>query len=116
MRNVIQWLDPIGSASVVGLSALPSALAQEVGPLPTALITATASPGASSQAVDALQSQVLNQFNSPKTGAGIDSEEHTSPEVLTFTFFGPTSQVDTVAQALRNSNLFDSVAVDNGDS
>ena len=116
MRNVIQWLDPIGSASVVGLSALPSALAQEVGPLPTALITATASPGASSQAVDALQSQVLNRFNSPTTGGGIDSEEQTSPEVLTFTFFGPVSQVDAVAEALRSSNLFDSVAVDNGDS
>jgi hypothetical protein len=116
LHNVIQWLDPIGSANVVETSALPSALAQEVGPLPTALITATANPGASTQAIDALESQVLTRFNSPKTGAGIDSYEHTSPEVLTFTFFGPASQVDAVAQALRSSNLFASVAVDNGDS
>ncbi len=116
MRNVIQWLDPIGSASVVETSALPSALAQEVGPLPTALITATANPGASAEAIDALQSQVLNRFSSPTTGGGIDSEEQTSPEVLTFTFFGPASQVDAVAQALRSSKLFDSVTVDNGDS
>ena len=99
MRNVIQWLDPIGSASVVETSALPPVLAQEAGPLPTALITATANPGVSTQAIDALQIQVLNQFNSPETGAGIDSEEQTSPEVLTFTFFGPTSQVDAVARS-----------------
>ncbi len=116
MRNVIQWLDPIGSASVVETSALPPALAQQAGPLPTALITATASPGASAQAIGALQTQVLNQYNSPTTGGGIDSEEQTSPEVLTFTFFGPVSQVDAVAQALRSSNLFDSVVVDYGDS
>ena len=116
LHDVIQWLDPIGSASVVETSALPSALAQQAGPLPIALITATANPGASTQAIDALQSQVLNRFSSPKTGAGIDSEERTSPEVLSFTFFGPASQVDAVAQALRSSNLFDSVTVDNGDS
>jgi len=80
------------------------------------LITATANPGVSTETIDALESQVLNRFNSPKTGAGIDSEEQTSPEVLTFTFFGPASQVDAVAHALRSSNLFDSVVVDNGDS
>jgi hypothetical protein len=116
LHNLIQWLDPIGSARVVETSALPPALAQQAGPLPTALITATANPGVSPQAIDALQSQVLNRFNSPKTGAGIDSEEQTSPETVTFTFFGPVSQVDAVAQALRSSNLFASVAVDNGDS
>jgi hypothetical protein len=115
LHNVIQWLDPIGSTRVVETSALPSALAQEAGPLPTALITATANPGVSTQAIDALESQVLNQFSSPNTGAGIDSEERTSPEALTFTFFGPVSQVDAVAHALRSSNLFDSEVVDNGD-
>jgi len=117
LHDTIQWLDPIGAPSGVHTSDLPPTLAQQAGPLPTALITATASSGVSTQTIDTLQTQVLSRFNVPGSGAPIDSELRSapSPEILSFTFYGPESQVRDVANVLQSSALFASVDVDYGD-
>jgi hypothetical protein len=117
LHDTIQWLDPIGTPSVVHTADLPPTLAQQAGPLPTALITATASLHVSTQTIDTLETQILSRFNAPGSGAPIDSELRSapSPEVLSFTFYGPESQVHDVANVLQSSALFASVDVDYGD-
>jgi hypothetical protein len=101
----LQWLDPVGTPSVVGLSSLPPGL-----PL---YVFATVKPGVGLDQVEAFVQPLLRQYQSAVQSGGSNAPGPEDPNVTawfdwSFNTSGPV--VDQFEQALRASGLFASVA------
>jgi hypothetical protein len=109
---VIQWIDPTNPVQVVDGTSLPSEL--HPAPVPTALFTATTKPGTTGAQITALDQQMIQQFG-VVAFSSIDNGDVQldGTQTMVFTYNGPSSQVQAVAQALRNSQIVASVVVDN---
>ena len=106
----IQWLDPIGSPTVVDTASIPPFL--RPNPPPTAVIVAIGKRGVSAIPLNDLQGELYARFGA--SAAGYSAA--TGGGIMTFTFDGPRSQVQNCAKALRHSDLIASVKVDDGTS
>lgn len=106
----IQWLDPIGSPTVVDTASIPPFLSPR--PPPTAVIVAIGKRSVSAIPLNDLQGELYARF-----GASGDSGYAAARGggIMTFTFDGPRSQVQNYAKALRHSDLIASVKVNYGD-
>jgi hypothetical protein len=112
---VIQWIDPTNPVQVVDSTSLPSEL--HPAPVPTALFTTTAEPGTTDAQITALDQQMIQQFGAGAFSAITNGDvQLDGSRTMIFTFNGPSSQVQAVAQSLRNSQIVASVVVDNGDT
>ena len=105
----IQWLDPIGSPTVVDTASIPPFL--RPNPPPTAVIVAIGKRGVSAIPLNDLQGELYARFGA--SAAGYSAA--TGGGIMTFTFDGPRSQVQNCAKALRHSDLIASVKVNYGD-
>ena len=101
----LQWLDPIGSPSVIGLSDLPAGL--------PVYVFATTKPGLSYDdavtAVDNVAQPYFSFFKSIESGSTIPSNPN-SPGLFQWSFAGPGPVVSQFMQTLRASGLFASVS------
>jgi hypothetical protein len=101
----LQWLDPIGSPSVIGLSDLPAGL--------PVYVFATTKPGLSYDAallpVNHLAQPYFSSFRSIESGVA-DQSNPNSPGLFQWSFAGPGPVVDQFMQTLRASGLFASVS------
>jgi hypothetical protein len=101
----LQWLDPIGSPSVIGLSNLPAGL--------PVYVFATTKPGLSYD--DALTvvhdvAQPYFSFFKSIQSQITDPSNPNSPGLFQWSFAGPGPAVDHFIQTLRASGLFSSVS------
>jgi hypothetical protein len=101
----LQWLDPIGTPSVIGLSDLPAGL--------PVYVFATTKPGLSYDSalteVHILAQPYFSFFKSIESGV-TDSSNPESPGLFQWSFAGPGPVVDQFMQTLRASGLFASVS------
>jgi len=101
----LQWLDPIGSPSVIGLSDLPDGL--------PVYVFATTKPGLSyndaSTSVNHVTQPYFSFFKSSQS-QNTDPSNPNSPDVFQWSFAGPGPVVDQFIQTLRASGLFASVS------
>jgi hypothetical protein len=101
----LQWLDPIGSPSVISLSDLPAGL--------PVYVFATTKPGLSYNdaltAVHNVTHPYFSFFKSIESGLTVPSNPN-SPGLFQWSFAGPGPDVDQFMQALRTSGLFASVS------
>jgi hypothetical protein len=101
----LQWLDPIGSPSVIGLSDLPTGL--------PVYVFGTTRPGLSyndvQTAVHDLTQPYLSYFKSNEFQVA-DPSNPNSPGDFQWSFAGPSPVVDRFMQTLRRSGLFASVS------
>ncbi len=107
----IQWLDPIGSPTVVDTASIPPFLSPN--PPPTAVIVAIGKRGISAIPLNDLQGELYARFGA--SAAGYAAATGAGGGIMTFTFDGPRSQVQNCAKALRHSDLIASVKVNYGD-
>jgi hypothetical protein len=101
----LQWLDPIGPPSVIGLSDLPAGL--------PVYVFATTKPGLSyTQALTAVHdvAQPYFRFFKSSESQNADPSIPNSPDVFQWSFAGPASVVSQFMQTLRVSGLFASVS------
>ncbi len=103
----VDWVDPVGSPTVVDTGAIPSDLSPP--PPPTALVTATARRGVAVGPLNDLQDRLAALFGGPGGGSGYAPAP--GGAVLSFTFNGSRTQVEDYAGALRRSALIASVVV-----
>ena len=103
----MDWIDPVGSSQVV--SSIPPMLASQLPHL-TAQIVATEAPG-TYQSTNDLQILLGSQFNN-MVGGGPSLLNGSL--VLSLDFAGPSSEVPALVATIRDSGLFQSVAVTNG--
>jgi hypothetical protein len=118
VRVIIQWLDPIGSPSVVGTGALPSDLSLLPPVNDTGTITAIENPGVTAGQLAALEAKLRVHDGEPASESYVSSALQAASGAdnggsLTMSFTGPTSQVEAYASALKASGLFSSVVVQN---
>jgi hypothetical protein len=102
----LQWLDPVGTASVVGLSSLPAGL-----PL---YVFATVEPGVNQGQLDAFSQQLFRQYSGVLRSSDVNAAGPTDPTVIAsfdWSFASSTSGpvVDQFMQALRASGFFAAV-------
>jgi hypothetical protein len=101
----LQWLDPIGSPTVIGLTDLPAGL--------PVYVFATTKPGLSYNdaltAVHNLAQPYFRYFTSDES-ENSDPSSPSSPDVFQWSFAGPGQIVDQFMQTLRASGLFASVS------
>ena len=101
----LQWLDPIGSPSVISLSDLPAGL--------PVYVFATTKPGLSYDdamtPVHDIAQPYFSFFKSIQGGLS-DPSNPNSPGLFQWSFAGPGPVVDQFMQALRASGLFASVS------
>jgi hypothetical protein len=101
----LQWLDPIGSPSVIGLSDLPAGL--------PVYVFATLKPGLTLNTellpVHHLVQPYFRYFKSDDYGIS-DPSNPNSPALCQWSFAGPGPVVDQFMQTLRASGLFASVS------
>jgi hypothetical protein len=101
----LQWLDPIGSPSVIGLSELPAGL-------PVYVFAAT-KPGLSyNDALTAVHdvAQPYFSFFKSSQSQNTDPSKPNSPDLFQWSFAGPGPVVNQFIQTLRASGLFASVS------
>jgi hypothetical protein len=101
----LQWLDPIGAPSVIGLSDLPAG-----SPV---YVIATTKPGLSYNDALLPAHEVAQPYFSylKSSGSGItDPTNPDSPGLFQWSFAGPGPVVNQFVQALRASGLFASVS------
>jgi hypothetical protein len=101
----LQWLDPIGSPSVMSLSDQPARL--------PVYVFATTKPGLSyDNAMTAVQDVARPYFRFFESIQGSPSEPSNpdSPVLFQWSFAGPGPVVDQFMQTLRASGLFASVS------
>jgi hypothetical protein len=119
-RVIIQWLDPIGSPSVVGRDSFPPGLNPSPSPVRVAgtIIAADANVGVTYEQLETLETQLKLLYGQPASQAyshsQLNPEDH--PTALTLLLTGPESQVSNYVAALKASGLFFSVVVRQGDS
>jgi len=115
-RVIIQWLDPIGSPSVVGAGSLPPGLELLPAVPETGTIAATENPGVTEAQLTSLEAQLRVRYGEPASQSYLSpalkgtSSLHAGVSV-DWSFTGPTSQIGNYATALRASGLFSSVVV-----
>ena len=101
----LQWLDPIGAPSVIGLSDLPSGL--------PVYVSATAKPGLpltdELTAARAVWQPYFRFMKSIEAGSTVPSDPN-SPVHFQWSFAGPGPVVDQFIRTLRASGLFTSVS------
>ncbi len=102
----IQWIDPVGVASVVGVNSLPSDVPLD--------IFATVKPGVPQSQVFALGSRLLAMFGRPDgadsyVAAGAHGPD--SASIVEYGFTGPSPQFHGYLDTVRSSGLFSSVDV-----
>jgi hypothetical protein len=101
----LQWLDPVGSPSVVDLSKLPTGL--------PVYVFATLKPGLSYQQeiqpVHQLARPYFTYFKSDQSNL-TDPSNPNSPAVFQWSFAGPGAVVNQFMATLRGSGLFSSVS------
>jgi hypothetical protein len=101
----LQWLDPIGSPSVIGLSDLPAGM--------PVYVFATTKPGLSYidalTAVHDVAQAYFSYFKSVEAGLTVPSKPN-SPALFQWSFAGPGPVVDQFRQTLRGSGLFASIS------
>ena len=101
----LQWLDPIGSPTVIGLSDLPAGL--------PVYVFATTKPGLSYDEallpVQNLAQPYFSFFKSIESEAASTSNPN-SPGLFQWSFAGPGPVVNQFMQTLRASGLFASVS------
>jgi hypothetical protein len=101
----LQWLDPVGSPSVIGLSDLPAGL--------PVYVFATTKPGLSYDdallPVHNVAQPYFSFFKSIQSGITNPSNPD-SPGLFQWSFSGPGPEVDQFMQTLRASGLFASVS------
>lgn len=109
-RVIIQWLDPIGSPSVVGRASFPPGL--NPSPSPTrftgTIITADANVGVTYEQLETLEAQLKTLYGQPASQAYSHAQLHPEdhPTALTLLFTGSDSQVSEYVAALKASGLF----------
>jgi hypothetical protein len=119
VRVIIQWLDPIGSPTVVDTGALPSHLAVLPPVKDTGTITAVENPDVTVGQLAALEARLRVHDGEPASESYVSSALQAASGAgtggsLKMSFTGPTSQVEAYASALKASGLFSSVVVQNG--
>jgi hypothetical protein len=117
-RVIIQWLDPVGSPSVVGAETLPPG-ANLLPPVrDTGAIAAFAKAGVSHDRISALLARLRTRFGAPASSEyaspALGHTSHSGSAHLQWSFTGPESQVNEYAVALRGSGLFSSIEVHDG--
>ena len=115
-RIIIQWLDPIGSPSVVGQDSLPPAVKPSPPASNTGTITAVPNVGVTDEQLMTLDAQLKTRFGEPAGRAYSSGALLGDHRNLLWLFTGPESQVSNYAAALRASGLFASVVVHLGNS
>jgi hypothetical protein len=101
----LQWLDPVGSPSVIGVSQLPPGL--------PAYVVASTRPGLTYDDALTLAHDVARPYARLFTSSQSqlsDSSNPASPGVFEWSFTGPGPEVEQFMQALRASGLFSSVS------
>lgn len=126
--TAIEWLDPVGSPTVVGVGSLPRGFQIPQQLALTGSIIATAKPDVAFADLLDLKATLATRYGAPTSSgytASVATEADpgatttTSPAqgpvaagfVLAFTFSGPRAQLDEYAAALKASALFSSVQV-----
>jgi hypothetical protein len=105
-RATIQWLDPVGTPTVVDVDALPSNVPLD--------IFATAKASATTAELLALQQQLGAQYGTAEDGSSFSAAgavAPSAPAIQQWGFAGPTTAFHDYVQAVEASGLFASVDV-----